>query len=258
MSTFCLWCGCWNNGEGKTLQVSIFRWNLLRCWKLLCCLSDERPGLPAVSPSQQYLLHCQNFILFTFCMPHLFYVYTVYTRPLSAQAQYSRSCHIICSLRYNNSQTLERSYAWPLPSLSLLHFLCWALPCRILRIGSLKVKVESQNYITTYCQSASLSWCQAPIWDPRSVFLFSLWLFFRQLWVCWCGAPSLTRGRVCSFQFLPRIASAAFLRSESHGIHEHILLSVFLRLPQPGRPSSYIYFPQQQGSPVIPLDIGIV
>jgi hypothetical protein len=33
----------------------------------------------------------------------MFYVYTIYTRPLSVQAQYSRSCPIICSLRYNSS-----------------------------------------------------------------------------------------------------------------------------------------------------------
>jgi hypothetical protein len=50
---------------------------------------------------------------------------------------------------------------------------------------------------------------------------------FRQLWVCWCGAPSLTRSRVCSFQFLPGITSAAFHRSESHGTHQHILLFSF-------------------------------
>jgi hypothetical protein len=53
-------------------------------------------------------------------------------------------------------------------------------------------------------------------------FPFSLWLFFRQFRVSWCGAPSLTRSRVCSFQFLPGIASAAFLyipsksKSKSH------------------------------------------
>jgi hypothetical protein len=45
-------------------------------------------------------------------------------------------------------------------------------------------------------------------------------------------APSLTRSRICNFQFLPGIASAAFLRPESHGTHEHILLSLFLRLPE--------------------------
>jgi hypothetical protein len=61
---------------------------------------------------------------------------------------------------------------------------------------------------------------------------------------------------VCAFLLLPAIASAAFLRSESHGTHEHSLLSLFLRLPQPGGPSSCIYFPQEQGSPVIPEGIG--
>jgi hypothetical protein len=48
------------------------------------------------------------------------------------------------------------------------------------------------------------------------------------------GAPSLTRSRVCSFQFLLGIASPAFLGSESHGTHKHILLSLFFRLSQPG------------------------
>jgi hypothetical protein len=73
--------------------------------------------------------------------------------------------------------------------------------------------------------------------------LFSL-LIFRQLLVCWCGAPSLTRSRVCSFQYLLGIAIAVFLRSESHGTHEHIL-SLRLRFPQPGGPGSCIYFPQE-------------
>jgi hypothetical protein len=65
------------------------------------------------------------------------------------------------------------------------------------------------------------------------------------------------RSRVCTFQFLPGIASAAFLRSESQVTQEHILLSLFLRLPQPGGPGSCIYFPQEQGSPVIPPGIGL-
>jgi hypothetical protein len=33
----------------------------------------------------------------------MFYVCAIYTRPLSAQAQYSRSCQNICSFRYNSS-----------------------------------------------------------------------------------------------------------------------------------------------------------
>jgi hypothetical protein len=52
--------------------------------------------------------------------------------------------------------------------------------------------------------------------------------------------------------------STAFLRSESHGTHEHILLSLFLRLPQPGGPISCIYFPQEQGSSIIPSGNGFV
>jgi hypothetical protein len=38
---------------------------------------------------------------------------------------------------------------------------------------------------------------------PATNFFPSIFNNFRQLWVCWCGAPSLTRSQVCSFQFLP-------------------------------------------------------
>jgi hypothetical protein len=114
---------------------------------------------------------------------------------------------------------------------------------------------QSQSCITTNSQSASLSWCQAPIWDPRPIFLPSL-IIFRQLRDCWCGVPSLMGSLVCSFQFLLGIVSTAFLRSESHTTHEHIL-SLFLRLPQPGGLSSCIYIPQAQGSPDIPPGTGL-
>jgi hypothetical protein len=71
-------------------------------------------------------------------------------------------------------------------------------------------------------------------------------------------ATSLTRSRVCSFEFLLGTDSAAFLRSESLGTHEHNLLSLFLRLTQPRGTGSGIYFPQEQVSPVIPPGIGFV
>jgi hypothetical protein len=86
----------------------------------------------------------------------------------------------------------------------------------------------------TVSRSVCLSWCQTPILNPRPNFLCLSFIIFRQL-------------RVCSFQFFLGIASAAFLRSESHGTHEHILLSLFLRLPQPGSPGSCIYFPPGTG-----------
>jgi hypothetical protein len=92
---------------------------------------------------------------------------------------------------------------------------------------------------------------------PATNFPLLSLIIFRQLRVCWCGALSLTRSWVCSFQFLLAISSPAFLRSESHGTHEHILSILFLRLSQPGGPGSCIYFHQEQCSPVIPLGIGL-
>jgi hypothetical protein len=46
-----------------------------------------------------------------------------------------------------------------------------------------------------------------------------------QLRICWCGAPSLTRGRVCHLQLLLDLASTVILGSESHRTRDHILLS---------------------------------
>jgi hypothetical protein len=93
---------------------------------------------------------------------------------------------------------------------------------------------------------------------PATNFIPRFFDYFRQLRIWLCGAPSLTRSRICSFQFLRGIASADFLKSESHGTHENILLSLFLRLLQPGGPISCIYFPQEQGSPVISTGNGFV
>jgi hypothetical protein len=80
----------------------------------------------------------------------------------------------------------------------------------------------SQRYVTTEGQSASLSWCQAPIRDPLPIFLLLSLIVFRQLRVCW-WAPPLMRGRVFSFELLLGLASAVSLGSESRGTHGHIL-----------------------------------
>jgi hypothetical protein len=87
---------------------------------------------------------------------------------------------------------------------------------------------------------------------PTTNFSPSLFIYFLNC----CGfvdmGPPLSRSRVCSFQFLPGIASATFLRSESHRTHKHILLSLFLRLPKPGGPGSCIYFLQEQVAQLYP------
>jgi hypothetical protein len=70
---------------------------------------------------------------------------------------------------------------------------------------SLRVVVaesEPESYITINGQSASLSWNKAPIWGLND-YIFIV----RQLRVCWCGAPSLTIGRVCHLQLLLALAS---------------------------------------------------
>jgi hypothetical protein len=52
-----------------------------------------------------------------------------------------------------------------------------------------------------------------------------IFITVRQLRVCWCGALSLTRGRVCSLQLLLVLASVVIFGSESRGTRDHILLS---------------------------------
>jgi hypothetical protein len=77
-------------------------------------------------------------------------------------------------------------------------------------------KSQSQRYLTTDGQLASLSWCQAII-RARDQYFFLLEIFFRQLWVCYFVAPSLTRGRVCNLMLLQGLASAVPLESKSRG-----------------------------------------
>jgi hypothetical protein len=77
-----------------------------------------------------------------------------------------------------------------------------------------------ESYVTTDGQSASLSWNKAPICGLRPDFFITIW----QLRVCWYGALSLTRGRVCRLQLLLALASAIILGSESRGTRIHVLL----------------------------------
>jgi hypothetical protein len=83
----------------------------------------------------------------------------------------------------------------------------------------------------------------------RDQFYFLLEIFFRQLRFCNFVAPSPTRERVCNLlvQLLLGLARAVTLGSKFRRTHGHILL----RLLQPGGPGSRIYFPLEQGGPVI-------
>jgi hypothetical protein len=58
-----------------------------------------------------------------------------------------------------------------------------------------------------------------------------IFITVRQLQACWCGVPSLTRGRVCRLQLLLVLASAVILESESRGTRDHNLLSQIRDFP---------------------------
>jgi hypothetical protein len=79
----------------------------------------------------------------------------------------------------------------------------------------------------------------------------------RQLRVCWCGAPSLTRGRVCCLQPLLVLTSAVILGSQSQGTHDHILLSQIRdSLNLEGQAPVFISY-RNKGGPVISPGTGI-
>jgi hypothetical protein len=56
-------------------------------------------------------------------------------------------------------------------------------------------------------------------------------IIVSQLRVCWFGAPSLTRGRVCRLQLLLALASAVIFGSESRWTRGHTLLSQIRDFP---------------------------
>jgi hypothetical protein len=62
------------------------------------------------------------------------------------------------------------------------------------------VSGQGQGYIATNSQSVSMSCCLA---QSRTIdqSLLSPWISFRQLQVCNCVAPSLTRGQVCKLLY---------------------------------------------------------
>jgi hypothetical protein len=66
---------------------------------------------------------------------------------------------------------------------------------------------------------------------------------------CFCGASSLTRGRVCNLQ-----CNHAMVRVAQNP-KPYFTVS-FETPPQPGGPGSCIYIPQEQGDPVIPPATG--
>jgi hypothetical protein len=102
------------------------------------------------------------------------YVYTIYTRPLSVQAQYSRKCPIIRSSCYNISLV-----TWTAVCLTAAKF-------NLIIFHYPNSQSQSQSHIATDGQSVCLSWCRSPS-GAHDQILITVW----QLLSCpWEGAIS--------------------------------------------------------------------
>jgi hypothetical protein len=115
------------------------------------------------------------------------------------------------------------------------------MPCSLINVYqrygvAFRLQNQSQSYFTAGgLPPISSSWRQAP-WDSRLV-IFQLNTCGYNPYV----TSSLTRGWVCHLQLL-LLASAANLRSESLGTHDHILLFQIWDSPPTWRTRSpYLY-----------------
>jgi hypothetical protein len=111
---------------------------------------------------------------------------------------------------------------------------------------------QNQIYVTTDSQSASLSWCQAPIWGPSTVFYYFETVTNLLMW----GAFSDERTGL-SFTI------AAGPRQRNHfsdpsptGLMPMFYCLRFETAPTWRARSPRIYILQEKGDPVIPLGIG--
>jgi hypothetical protein len=93
----------------------------------------------------------------------------------------------------------------------------------------LQLRVKIKIMLTTDRQSASLSWCQAPIWGPRPDFYRCQTVAGLLTW----GALSDER-KGLSFTIAADLASTVILESDSSGTHAHILLSQIRDSPNLG------------------------
>jgi hypothetical protein len=57
------------------------------------------------------------------------------------------------------------------------------------------------GYFTTDCRSVNMSWYRVPLWDLRPDITSCPNVAVWNLRTCFCGAPSLTRGRGCNLQY---------------------------------------------------------
>jgi hypothetical protein len=119
----------------------------------------------------------------------------------------------------------------------------WLALCPVTNLPTSEVEVE----LMTDSQSASLSWCRAPIWSPwPDIFCLTIASFLM-----WSALSDERTGVQFTVASGPRPCSPTrvWVQRDSR---PNFFFPQFLSLPQPGGQGSRIYISQNQGSPVIP------
>jgi hypothetical protein len=161
------------------------------------------------------------------------------TQILSSQPPVQNSCPPGQSHIATDDQSISQSWcrapiwgSWPAIyyCLTVTVLLLWgALSDERTGLSFVRVIVFiSKSQSKSHCdwQSVSKSWCPAPS-GAHDQICITIW----QLQSCFCGAPSLTRGRVCRLYMLLALASTVFLGSESLESRDSILLSQIWDFP---------------------------
>jgi hypothetical protein len=115
-------------------------------------------------------------------------------------------------------------------------------------LGTELVQVEVEVEVTTDGQSASLSWCRAPIWNlwPEFSFLSDNCVFLDVKHPLWREGESVINSYNCFWDLPEQSLSGPSLAELTTQVP--CLLS---DSPQPGGPGSRIYIPLEQGGPVV-------
>jgi hypothetical protein len=121
------WCRApWPNISSCLKITVLFMWDTL---------SEERTGLLFVRVTVSSNKFIASMYSYLYLSSYLMFVYTIYTRPLSVQAQYSRLCPIPSCFRYNGSLV-----TWTVVCLKSLHGSLYKLP-----------RIYGNSFVTKTC-----------------------------------------------------------------------------------------------------------
>jgi hypothetical protein len=106
-------------------------------------------------------------VLNIFCLNEMFIGWITWISRLFWVNEFSPDCHILFKIYFNVSPYLFLQLLSSLfPSgyqTQILHAISTSPP---------RLPYQSHSQVTINGQSASLSWCQVPIWDPQPIFSF--------------------------------------------------------------------------------------